>query len=187
MNEIEIWFEKLYLDVCEFSKEFKKISFIIFPLPFIEGLDKKDPRSHQKERLAEILSNIQIIGNRISNDIRRINYLLENSKGLNKEETEETNRSFGDLLTEYEIIFSKYKSYINKYTFNAKFEEKIKAVFEKFINSMTELDKAIYKYNSVNMYKILQPYEESELGKCLQNYGFSFVKENEISNLIVYR
>lgn len=65
MNKIELYFEKLYLDICEFSREFKKLSSIIFPLPFIENLDKENPKLHQKKQLEEILKNIKIIGDRI--------------------------------------------------------------------------------------------------------------------------
>lgn len=187
MNNLEISFEKLYLDVCEFSREFKKLSNIIYPLPFVEGVDEKDSKLHQKNQLEEILRDIKTIGNRICKDVKRVEYYLVNSQSLNKEETISTNQSFGDMLTEYEIIFSKYKSYKNKYKFDKETEKTIKAIFEKFIDSMTILDKAIYKYNSVNIYKLLQPYEESKLAKNLQFYGFSFIDEKEISKLIVYR
>lgn len=186
-NEILKQSEKLYYDFLTFSRKVFSLSDVLFPNYFMEEVRETDFEERRLKRLSELLTDIKTLSERIKKDIQKLNFNLLNSKRLSEKETILTNQNFKELLTEYEIVFSRLKSYINNYNFDANSELKIKEIFNRLIESMGELDEAIYKYNSTNNYKLIQPFDESKLASELQNYGFKFVQENEIGSLVVYR
>lgn len=186
-NEILKQSEKLYYDFLTFSRKVFSLSDVLFPNYFMEEVGESDFEERRLKRLSELLTDIKTLSERIKKDIQKLNFTLLNSERLSEKETILTNQNFKELLTEYEVVFSRLKSYINNYNFDANSELKIKEIFNRLIEAMGELDEAIYKYNSTNNYKLIQPFDESKLASELQNYGFKFVQENEIGSLVIYR
>lgn len=179
-NKIQLQFEKLHKDFSLLYLETLKLGEVLFPFSLSES-------TNQKEDLEEIISNLNTLSVRISNDIKKLKTYLITCKLLTQQETIDVNQSFGDLLTNYEIVFSKFKSYLNKYKFDENSENILTKAFNNLIQSMSILDEEIYKYNSISVYKLLQPFEESKIALKLHNYSFKFVRDNEIGNLVVYR
>lgn len=160
-NKIELEFEKLTHNVILFQTKYSSLITILLNL-------KESEDFHKRGRLAEILNDLNILNIRIQNNISKIKEFVKSNNQLSKEETKNTNLSLGDLLTNYEITISKYRTFVKKYNYKALL--KMDEALEIFTNSIADLNDLICDFNLNAEFKLLQPSKNPKLQKLFTTW-----------------
>lgn len=143
-------------------------------------------KQNEINELIELYTNIQEVDKRIQNNIKRIKGLLDARPQITQTFVEDTNQSFLDMFTNYEITVAKYSRFLQE--FNIKLpSKKLSEPMKHLTDSMNLLNGIVVNFNDYYPYKLLQPFEESQIAETIHVYGFGIVKEKDWSNLVKYR
>lgn len=166
-------FQKYISKVKEFSEEHKE-------------LFEAKTKQNAVNELKELYYNIQDVDKGIQNNIRRIKELLDKKPQLSQTFTDDTNQSFLDMFTNYEITVAMYSKFLHE--FNITFPSKsLSEPMKHLTESMNSLNAIIVDFNEYYPYRLLQPFEESQIAETIHIYGFGIVKEKDWSGLVKYR
>ncbi len=143
-------------------------------------------KQNEINELIELYTNIQEVDKRIQNNIKRIKGLLDARPQITQTFVDDTNQSFLDMFTNYEITVARYSRFLQE--FNIRFpSKKLSEPMKHLTDSMNLLNGIVVNFNDYYPYKLLQPFEESQIAETIHVYGFGIVKEKDWSNLVKYR
>lgn len=162
-------FQKYISKVKEFSEDHKELF-----------------EAKTKQKLKELYYSIQDVDKRIQSNIRRIKELLDKKPQLSQAFAKDTNQSFLDMFTNYEITVARYSKFLHEFDI-ALPSKKLSEPMKHLTESMNSLNAIIIDFNDYYPYKLLQPFEESQIAETIHIYGFGIVKEKDWSDLVKYR
>jgi len=143
-------------------------------------------KQNEINELIEPYTNIQEVDKRIQNNIKRIKGLLDARPQITQTFVDDTNQSFLDMFTNYEITVARYSRFLQE--FNIRFpSKKLSEPMKHLTDLMNLLNGIVVNFNDYYPYKLLQPFEESQIAGTIHVYGFGIVKEKDWSNLVKYR
>ena len=166
-------FQKYISQVKEFSEDNRE-------------LFEAKTKQNEINELIELYTNIQVVDKRIQNNIKRIKNLLDAKPQLSQTFVKDTNQSFLDMFTNYEITVARYSKFLHEFDI-ALPSKKLSESMKHLTNSMNLLNDIVVDFNNFYPYKLLQPFEESQIAETIHVYGFGIVKEKDWSNLVKYR
>lgn len=166
-------FQKYISKVKEFSEDHKEL---------FEAKTKQNAINE----LRELYLNIQEVDERIQNNIKRIKELLDKKPQLSQTFADDTNQSFLDMFTNYEITVARYSKFLHEFDITLP-SKKLSGPMKHLTESMNSLNDIIVDFNEYYPYKLLQPFEESQIAETIHIYGFGIVKEKDWSKLVKYR
>lgn len=137
-------------------------------------------------RVKGLYYSIQDIDKRIQSNIRRIKELLDKKPQLFQAFAKDTNQSFLDMFTNYEIIVAIYSKFLHEFDITLP-SKSLSEPMKHLTDSMSLLNSIVVDFNNYYPYKLLQPFEESQIAETIHVYGFGIVKEKDWSNLVKYR
>jgi hypothetical protein len=143
-------------------------------------------KQNEINELIELYTNIQVVDKRIQNNIKRIKNLLDAKPQLSQTFVKDTNQSFLDMFTNYEITVARYSKFLHEFDITLP-SKKLSEPMKHLTNSMNLLNDIVVDFNNFYPYKLLQPFEESQIAETIHVYGFGIVKEKDWSNLVKYR
>lgn len=183
IDELTVEIEDLRYNIYLFQQYISKVKE--FSEDHKELFEAKTKQNAVNE-LKELYYNIQDVDKRIQDNIRRIKELLDKKPQLSQAFAKDTNQSFLDMFTNYEITVARYSKFLHE--FNIILPSK--SLFEPMkhlTESMNSLNAIIIDFNDYYPYKLLQPFEESQIAETIHVYEFGIVKEKDWSNLVKYR
>lgn len=166
-------FQKYISQVKEFSEDHRE-------------LFEAKTKQNAVNELKELYYNIQDVDKRIQNNIKRIKELLDKKPQLSQNFVKDTNQSFLDMFTNYEITVARYSKFLHEFDINLP-SKSLSEPMKHLTESMNSLNAIIIDFNDYYPYKLLQPFEESQIAETIHVYGFGIVKEKDWSNLVKYR
>lgn len=143
-------------------------------------------KQNEINELIELYTNIQVVDKRIQNNIEKIKSLLDAKPQITQTFVKDTNQSFLDMFTNYEITVARYSKFLHEFNITLP-SKKISEPMKHLTNSMNLLNDIVVDFNNFYPYKLLQPFEESQIAETIHVYGFGIVKEKDWSNLVKYR
>jgi hypothetical protein len=143
-------------------------------------------KQNEINELIELYTNIQVVDKRIQNNIEKIKNLLDAKPQLSQTFVKDTNQSFLDMFTNYEITVARYSKFLHEFDITLP-SKKLSEPMKHLTNSMNLLNDIVVDFNNFYPYKLLQPFEESQIAETIHVYGFGIVKEKDWSNLVKYR
>ena len=143
-------------------------------------------KQNEINELIELYTNIQVVDKRIQNNIERIKSFLDAKPQLSQTFVKDTNQSFLDMFTNYEITVARYSKFLHEFDITLP-SKKLSEPMKHLTNSMNLLNDIAVDFNNFYPYKLLQPFEESQIAETIHVYGFGIVKEKDWSNLVKYR
>lgn len=143
-------------------------------------------KQNEINELIELYTNIQVVDKRIQNNIKKIKSLLDAKPQLSQTFVKDTNQSFLDMFTNYEITVARYSKFLHEFDITLP-SKKLSDPMKHLTNSMNLLNDIVVDFNNFYPYKLLQPFEESQIAETIHVYGFGIVKEKDWSNLVKYR
>lgn len=143
-------------------------------------------KQNEINELIELYTNIQVVDKRIQNNVEKIKNLLDEKPQITQTFVEDTNQSFLDMLTNYEITVARYSKFLHEFDITLP-SKKLSEPMKHLTNSMNLLNDIVVDFNNFYPYKLLQPFEESQIAETIHVYGFGIVKEKDWSNLVKYR
>lgn len=143
-------------------------------------------KQNEINELIELYTNIQAVDKRIQNNIEKIKSLLDEKPQITQTFVKDTNQSFLDMFTNYEITVARYSKFLHEFDITLP-SKKLSDPMKHLTNSMNLLDDIVVDFNNFYPYKLLQPFEESQIAETIHVYGFGIVKEKDWSNLVKYR
>lgn len=143
-------------------------------------------KQNEVNELVELYTNIQEVDKRIQNNIKKIKSLLDEKPQITQTFVDDTNQSFLDMFTNYEITVARCSKFLHEFsiTFPSK---KLSEPMKHLTDSMNLLNDIITDFNDFYPYKLLQPFEESQIAETIHIYGCGIVKEKDWSNLVKYK
>lgn len=181
-DELTIEIEELRHNIYLFQ------SYISRCKEIIDDSKLKEAKSKQNavNELIELYESIKTVQNRIDANIERIKELLKTKPRLSETFVEDTNQSFCDMFTNYEITIARYSKFL--YDFEIKLPSKnLKEPIRNLTKAMDTLDSVIVDFNNYYPHRLLRPFEESEIAETIHVYGFEIVSEKDWSKLVKYR
>lgn len=166
-------FQKYISKVKEFSEDHKE-------------LFEAKTKQNAVNELKELYYSIQDVDKRIQSNIRRIKELLDKKPQLSQVFAKDTNQSFLDMFTNYEIIVARYSKFLHEFDITLP-SKSLSEPMKHLTGSMNSLNAIIIDFNDYYPYKLLQPFEESQIAETIHTYGFGIVKEKDWSDLVKYR
>ena len=136
--------------------------------------------------LIELYTNIQVVDKRIQNNIEKIKSLLDEKPQITQTFVKDINQSFLDMFTNYEITIARYSKFLHEFDITLP-SKKLSDPMKHLTNSMNLLNDIVVDFNDFYPYKLLQPFEESQIAETIHIYGFGIVKEKDWGNLVKYR
>lgn len=143
-------------------------------------------KQNEINELIELYTNIQVVDKRIQNNIKKIKNLLDAKPQLSQTFVKDTNQSFLDMFTNYEITVARYSKFLHEFNITLP-SKKLSDPMKHLTNSINLLNDIVVDFNNFYPYKLLQPFEESQIAETIHVYGFGIVKEKDWSNLVKYR
>ena len=143
-------------------------------------------KQNEINELIELYTNIQVVDKKIQNNIEKIKNLLDAKLQLSQTFVKDTNQSFLDMFTNYEITVARYSKFLHEFDITLP-SKKLSESMKHLTNSMNLLNDIVVDFNNFYPYKLLQPFEESQIAETIHVYGFGIVKEKDWSNLVKYR
>ena len=143
-------------------------------------------KQNEINELIELYTNIQVVDKRIQNNIEKIKNLLDAKPQLSQTFVKDTNQSFLDMFTNYEITVARYSKFLHEFDITLP-SKKLSDPMKHLTDSMNLLNGVVVDFNNFYPYKLLQPFEESQIAEAIHVYGFGIVKEKDWSNLVKYR
>lgn len=143
-------------------------------------------KQNEINELIELYTNIQVVDKRIQNNIEKIKILLDAKPQITQTFVEDTNQSFLDMFTNYEITVARYSKFLHEFDITLP-SKKLSEPMKHLTNSMNLLNDIVVDFNGFYPYKLLQPFEESQIAEIIHIYGFGIVKEKDWNNLVNYR
>ena len=143
-------------------------------------------KQNEINELIELYTNIQEVDKRIQNNIKKIKNLLDAKPQITQTFVDDTNQSFLDMFTNYEITVARYSKLLHEFDI-ALPSKKLSEPMKHLTNSMNLLNDIVVDFNDFYPYKLLQPFKESQIAETIHVYGFGIVKEKDWGNLVKYR
>ena len=143
-------------------------------------------KQNEINELIELYTNIQVVDKRIQNNIKKIKNLLDEKPQITQTFVKDTNQSFLDMFTNYEITVARYSKFLHEFDITLP-SKKLSDPMKHLTDSMNLLNGVVVDFNNFYPYKLLQPFEESQIAEAIHVYGFGIVKEKDWSNLVKYR
>ena len=189
LNEMKIDFTE---EIDELTVEIEDLRHNIYP--FQTYISKVKEFSEDRKELFEaktkqnavnelkgLYYSIQDIDKRIQSNIRRIKELLDKKPQLFQAFAKDTNQSFLDMFTNYEIIVARYSKFLHEFDITLP-SKSLSEPMKHLTDSMNLLNSIVVDFNNYYPYKLLQPFEESQIAETI-----GIVKEKDWSNLVKYR
>lgn len=189
LSDLDLEKNELYLEVEDLKHNFYLFQIYVSEYKTIcEDSVLTESKLKQKalKDLAELYNNILIVNDRIKSNIIRIQYLLIKRPTITKDFVNIANQSFLDLFTNYEITIARYSKFLFEFKISSE-PKKLKEPMKDLTQSMNKLNNIILKFNKDYKYKLLQPFEESEIANTIHNFGFEIVSEKDWTKLVKYR
>lgn len=190
LNEMKIDFTE---EIDELTVEIEDLRHTIYLFQKYISKVKEFSEDHKelfeaktKQKLKELYYSIQDVDKRIQSNIRRIKELLDKKPQLSQAFAKDTNQSFLDMFTNYEITVARYSKFLHEFDI-ALPSKKLSEPMKHLTESMNSLNAIIIDFNDYYPYKLLQPFEESQIAETIHIYGFGIVKEKDWSDLVKYR
>ena len=143
-------------------------------------------KQNEINELIELYTNIQVVDKRIQNNIEKIKSLLDEKPQITQTFVKDINQSFLDMFTNYEITVARYSKFLHEFDITLP-SKKLSDPMKHLTNSMNLLNDIVVDFNDFYPYKLLQPFEESQIAETIHIYGFGIVKEKDWGNLVKYR
>lgn len=151
-----------------------------------KGLFEAKTKQNEINELIELYTNIQEVDRRIQNNIKKIKNLLDEKPQITQTFVNDTNQSFLDMFTNYEITVARYSKFLHEFNITLP-SKKLSGPMKHLTDSMNLLNDIVVNFNDFYPYRLLQPFEESQIAETIHVYGFGIVKEKDWGNLVKYR
>lgn len=151
-----------------------------------KGLFEAKTKQNEINELIELYTNIQEVDRRIQNNIKKIKNLLDEKPQITQTFVDDTNQSFLDMFTNYEITVARYSKFLHEFNITLP-SKKLSGPMKHLTDSMNLLNDIVVDFNDFYPYRLLQPFEESQIAETIHVYGFGIVKEKDWGNLVKYR
>jgi len=182
-DELTVEIEDLRHNLYLFQTYISKIKNL-----YEENRELFEAKTKQNEinELIELYTNIQEVDRRIQNNIKRIKTLLDAKPQITQTFVDDTNQSFLDMFTNYEITVARYSKFLHEFNITLP-SKKLSEPMKHLTDSMNLLNDIVADFNDFYPYKLLQPFEESQIAETIHVYGFGIIKEKDWSTLVKYR
>lgn len=144
-------------------------------------------KQQEIRELSELYNDILIVDKRIKNNIKHIQEILKTKPKVSKDFVDNTNQSFLDMLTNYEITVARYSKFVFEFDVLPT-PKSLQGPMKDLVNSMKSLNDIVLDFNEdYPNFKLLVPFEESEIASTIYNLGFNIVSEKDWTKLVKYR